>query len=81
MRRLFPILGGGAMALMLVRAIEAFRDHETDVALLAICCLGWIALYLHASSLLDRLERLHASDCATHNEPAAPAGPCDCGEG
>lgn len=22
----------------------------------------------------------HASDCATHNAPALPAGPCDCGE-
>ena len=22
---------------------------------------------------------VHASDCATHNEPAMPAGPCDCG--
>lgn len=21
----------------------------------------------------------HASGCATHNEPAYPAGPCDCG--
>lgn len=21
----------------------------------------------------------HASDCAVHNEPALPAGPCDCG--
>lgn len=21
----------------------------------------------------------HASDCALHNEPAMPAGPCDCG--
>lgn len=21
----------------------------------------------------------HSSDCATHNEPAAPAGKCDCG--
>lgn len=21
----------------------------------------------------------HASDCAVHNEPAHPAGPCDCG--
>lgn len=21
----------------------------------------------------------HASDCAVHNEPAYPAGPCDCG--
>ena len=23
----------------------------------------------------------HKSDCAVHNEPAMPAGPCDCGEG
>ena len=22
----------------------------------------------------------HASDCAVHNEPALPAGPCDCAE-
>ena len=22
---------------------------------------------------------LHDSDCSTHNEPAAPKGPCDCG--
>lgn len=22
---------------------------------------------------------VHASDCAVHNEPAYPAGPCDCG--
>ena len=22
---------------------------------------------------------IHASDCALHNEPAFPAGPCDCG--
>lgn len=23
-------------------------------------------------------EQLHASDCAMHNAPAYPAGPCDC---
>ena len=23
----------------------------------------------------------HKSDCAVHNEPAMPAGPCDCGAG
>ncbi|WP_418219853.1 hypothetical protein [Burkholderia metallica] len=22
---------------------------------------------------------IHASDCAVHNEPAYPNGPCDCG--
>lgn len=25
------------------------------------------------------LQRLHWSDCAVHNEPAYPNGPCDCG--
>lgn len=24
-------------------------------------------------------QALHASDCAVHNAPALPAGPCDCG--
>lgn len=28
---------------------------------------------------LDPIPTEHASDCATHNEPAYPAGPCDCG--
>ena len=23
---------------------------------------------------------IHASDCAVHNAPALPKGPCDCGE-
>lgn len=23
----------------------------------------------------------HASDCAVHNAPALPVGPCDCGHG
>lgn len=25
------------------------------------------------------METLHKSDCAVHNEPAYPNGPCDCG--
>ncbi len=25
---------------------------------------------------MDKIQ--HASDCAVHNEPAMPAGPCDC---
>jgi hypothetical protein len=25
------------------------------------------------------MDKLHWSDCAVHNEPAYPAGPCDCG--
>lgn len=27
---------------------------------------------------VDRVQAHHASDCAVHNEPAYPAGPCDC---
>lgn len=27
----------------------------------------------------DSPSLVHASDCATHNAPALPAGPCDCG--
>ena len=29
--------------------------------------------YLHSKTLV------HQSDCAVHNEPAEPNGPCDCG--
>lgn len=28
---------------------------------------------------LPRPPVLHASDCAVHNAPALPVGPCDCG--
>lgn len=27
----------------------------------------------------NRRAPIHASDCAVHNEPAYPNGPCDCG--
>lgn len=36
----------------------------------------------NAAELLAAYERrvgVHASDCATHNGPALPPGPCDCG--
>lgn len=40
----------------------------------------------HAEAVLDLLEHraksrpdIHLSDCSTHNEPAYPNGPCDCG--
>lgn len=36
------------------------------------------------AALLDAIEKAgaccgHASDCAVHNAPALPVGPCDCG--
>ena len=27
-----------------------------------------------------QVKPAHDSDCATHNSPAAPAGPCDCSQ-
>jgi hypothetical protein len=27
----------------------------------------------------EKEPAVHASDCATHNMPAMPNGPCDCG--
>ncbi len=35
----------------------------------------------HFVTLAPADEIVHASDCALHNEPAYPAGPCDCGAG
>jgi hypothetical protein len=29
----------------------------------------------------DEIAGVHASDCARHNAPALPVGPCDCGVG
>jgi len=29
--------------------------------------------------LTEMSRVLHSSDCATHNAPALPPGPCDCG--
>jgi hypothetical protein len=51
----------------------AYRDKmqaELDAA---------IAIYDEAlAALLYPKPKQHLSDCATHNEPAMPAGPCDC---
>lgn len=33
-----------------------------------------------ATEAIARRERGHASDCAVHNAPASPAGPCNCEE-
>lgn len=37
------------------------------------------ALILAEIERLDRAQARHASDCAVHNAPAYPPGPCDCG--
>lgn len=37
------------------------------------------ALILAEIERIDRASARHASDCAVHNAPAYPPGPCDCG--
>lgn len=37
------------------------------------------ALLEIARAAASKADTVHASDCATHNEPAYPNGPCDCG--
>lgn len=34
---------------------------------------------MHGLALSRQAQVVHASDCAMHNEPASPNGPCDCG--
>lgn len=39
-----------------------------------------IVICAKARALLKgETDKLHASDCALHNAPALPVGPCDCG--
>lgn len=46
---------------------------------------GWVGAEDYAAdirlarSMLSTIGQIHASDCSTHNEPASPNGPCDCG--
>ncbi|MBG0871427.1 hypothetical protein H0X91_15755 [Burkholderia sp. 9777_1386] len=35
----------------------------------------------HCQCPACRADVIHASDCAVHNAPALPRGPCDCGAG
>jgi hypothetical protein len=48
----------------------------------ALAFMGWV--YNHDGNWFRPIEEnvsegTHASDCAVHNEPAMPAGDCDCG--
>ena len=46
-------------------AIAAVREHDKEQGL----------VHADSTGAVDG----HASDCAIHNQPAYPAGPCDCG--
>lgn len=58
-------------------AIEAMRE-PTDEMMAAVGKTSLQGRIWHLM-IAAALYTGHASDCAVHNEPAFPAGPCDCG--
>lgn len=61
------------------RFIEAARQAEADESEEAFeQRLKTVAGGNSANKSKKRESHAHASDCATHNGPAMPAGPCDC---
>jgi len=52
---------------------EAAREVEADTSDDAL------DLIMGELDMKKKPEAHHASDCATHNAPALPAGKCDCG--
>lgn len=65
----------GLVVLVPDTGIEAFALTRWAAEKLADVSLPIIIDCSNFPSMLG----LHASDCAVHNEPAYPAGPCDCG--
>jgi hypothetical protein len=50
-----------------VRPWDSLAEHTREAT---IRCM---------QAAIQQAREIHASDCAVHNEPAYPAGPCDCG--
>jgi len=62
--------GGEAVAKLqeeLAQTLEELIDHNGD------------SMDDARQKRVDQLRERHWSDCAVHNEPAMPNGPCDCG--
>lgn len=68
-----------------IRALAAQQPVEEPVVKPLFTAMGLPEVALPALMQAKELtgcmggECKHASDCAVHNEPALPAGPCDCG--
>lgn len=66
-----------------VSTIGEYADFDRAYDVAYACCkveherLGWPP----EDERIQYPKRPHYSDCAVHNEPALPAGPCDCAEG
>ena len=61
-----------------------FVGHIKDMDISDDPCGLFLTLYPESGECEDMVGVMmgglthHASDCAKHNEPAFPAGPCDC---
>jgi hypothetical protein len=71
----------------LKRAAEVFRNYAGGAYEMAdekyMRAAAGAVLALAAAEEInlsqESVPRIHNSDCAIYNEPAFPAGPCDCG--
>lgn len=61
--------------------MKALSEVDLDPGDMAVLSGGAIFIYgpEEPAHRCGRESCEHASDCAVHNEPALPAGPCDCG--
>ena len=60
-------------------ALEALERGETELRWQAITAIKEALAQPEQCQCSNCRVTLHASDCAVHNEPAYPAGGCDCG--
>lgn len=67
----------GTLGFNLAQNFEGDREGKAQLgkALVEALAQGWVA------QMRAEEPEAHASDCAMHNGPALPPGPCDCGVG
>lgn len=64
----------------LFESLHKYGNHADECNKLSVyeCVCGFTPAYQRSREFLVAIDAQHASDCAVHNEPAFPAGPCDC---
>lgn len=60
---------------------DGYENHSRRTCKLSVRAVRRLSIsdLVGAAEPPDDLDITHASDCAMHNEPAYPNGPCDCG--
>jgi hypothetical protein len=66
---------------MMVDDVDICPHCGADAMESATCAMNGcpFGAYESASAKIMRESKTHRSDCAIYNEPALPAGKCDCG--